>query len=245
VAVSVQDVVDVITGRRPEARNRLKFFLLSPIYDGFFRFLPASPHAEIARRVPPEARRVLDVCTGTGLAPAALAPVRPDLPIVALDLSPDMLRVAQAKLARRGIRNVALVRADAGSLPFADGSFDAVTVSYGLHELPRDVRRRALAEIRRVLTPCGVLVVADLDRPPRATFLTDLYLRVGEPQYARDVVGGGLVRLLEEAGFGVEATPASGAVPMQLAVARPGVDAARGSRDFPSVRRRQARASHP
>jgi demethylmenaquinone methyltransferase / 2-methoxy-6-polyprenyl-1,4-benzoquinol methylase len=223
---SARDLVDVLTGRRPELRNRLKFFLLTPIYDAIFRLLPANPHAEIARRIPARARRVLDLCTGTALVPAAVAPARPDLMIVGLDLSPEMLGAAKAKIAARALRNVALVQADAARLPFADRSFDAVTVSYGLHELPPAVRCGALAEVRRVLAPEGSLVVADLDRPPRARFLTDLYLRVGEPAHARGVVDGGLVQLIRAADFEVEATPAAGAVPMQVAVARPRVAAA-------------------
>jgi ubiquinone/menaquinone biosynthesis C-methylase UbiE len=215
-----RDLVDLVTGRRPEVRNRVKFFLLSPIYDGFYRFLPADPHAEIERRIPRDARRLLDLCTGTALVPAQVAALRPKLVIVGLDLSPEMLAVGQEKLRRRDLRNTTLVRADAGTLPFADDSFDAVSVSYGLHELPAAVRWRALGEIRRVLRPGGQLVVADLDRPPRLGFLVDAYLRLGEPAHAREILGAGLVRLLDEAGFSVAAEPASGAMPMQLLVAR-------------------------
>jgi demethylmenaquinone methyltransferase/2-methoxy-6-polyprenyl-1,4-benzoquinol methylase len=220
-------LVDLVTGRRPEVRNRVKFLLLSPVYDGFYLVFPASPHREIARRIPPGARRVLDLCTGTALVPALVAPARPELSLVGLDLSPEMLAVGRAKLARRGIRNAALVRADAGRLPFPDGSFDAVTVSYGLHELPTAVRGRALEEVRRVLRPQGLLVVADLDRPPRLGFLVDVYLRIGEPAHAREVLGGWLVALLGAAGFAVEAEPAAGVTPMQLLVGRsPGPPAA-------------------
>jgi ubiquinone/menaquinone biosynthesis C-methylase UbiE len=153
--------------------------------------------------------------------PALVARARPDLAIVGLDLSPEMLRVGKWKLARHDIRNATLVRGDAGNLPFPDQSFETVSVSYGLHELPTAVRRRALEEIRRVLRPGGRLIVADLDRPPRFGFLIDLYLLIGEPACAREVVSGGLVRLLREAGFSADAEPATGAMPMQLVVAHP------------------------
>ena len=215
-----RDLVDLVIGHRPEVRNRVKFFLLSPIYDGFYRFLPVDPHAEIEQRIAPDTCRLLDLCTGTALVPARVAPLRPEIKIVGLDLSPEMLAVGREKLGRAGIRNAALVRADAGTLPFRDGSFDAVSVSYGLHELPTAVRRRALDEVRRVLRPGGQLVVADLDRPPGLGLLVDIYLRVGEPAHAREVLGDGLVRILGEAGFSVTAEPASGAMPMQLLVAR-------------------------
>ena len=221
-----RNLVDLVTGRRPEVRNRVKFFLLSPIYDGFYRILRASPHAEIARRIGPDARRVLDLCTGTALVPALVAPARPDLLIVGLDLSPEMLRAGQRKLARLGVHNAVLVRGDAGTLPFRDRSFDAVSVSYGLHELPTAVRQRAVREIRRVLGAGGRLIVADLDRPPRLGLLVDLYLRIGEPAHAREVLAGGLAQLLRETGFSVDAEPASGAMPMQILVGRPLLDGA-------------------
>ena len=221
------DLLAFVTGSPPEVRNRVKFYLLSPIYDGFYRVFPASPHAEIARRLAPDARRLLDLCTGTALVPALVAPARPGLTVVGLDLSPEMLAMGRAKLARLGAPNAALVRADAGRLPFRDRSFDAVSVSYGLHELPTAVREHALAEIRRVLRPGGQLLIADIDRPPRFGFLVDLYLRLGEPAHARDVPGDGLARLLRAAGFDADVTPATGAMPMQIVVARPAGEPAR------------------
>jgi SAM-dependent methyltransferase len=84
-------------------------------------------------------------------------------------------------------------------------------------------------EAARVLRRGGVLVIADLDRPPRFGWLVDAYFRLGEPAHAREVIGDGLARLLRTAGFAVEREGSQGAVPMQILTARPG---ARG--DAPS-----------
>jgi SAM-dependent methyltransferase len=214
-----RDAIALLTGRPPEVRNRIKFFLLSPIYDGFYRVVPMDPHHEIERRLLPGTHRVLDLCTGTALVPAVLA-THPDVFVVGLDLSPEMLAMGRAKLARAGRANAALVRADAAQLPFRDRTFDAVTVSFGLHELPTAVRECAVHETARVLRHGGVLVVADLDRPPRFGWLVDAYLRIGEPAHAREVTGDGLARLLRGAGFAVEREGPHGAVPMQMLVAR-------------------------
>lgn len=46
-----RDAVDLLTGRRPEVRNRVKFFLLSPIYDGFYRCLRLDPHHAIEAKL--------------------------------------------------------------------------------------------------------------------------------------------------------------------------------------------------
>lgn len=216
-----RDAVDLLAGRRPEVRNRLKFLLLSPIYDAFYVIVPVDPHREIERRLPAGARRVLDLCTGTALVPAVVAAVRPEACVVGLDLSPEMLGMGRAKLAAAGRTNAPLVRGDAGRLPFPDACFDAVTVSYGLHELPTDVRERAVREAARVLRVGGSFLVADLARPPRLGWLVDAYLRVGEPAHARGVLGDGLIDLVRAAGFEVVAhEPPSGATPMQLVVAR-------------------------
>jgi ubiquinone/menaquinone biosynthesis C-methylase UbiE len=217
----LRDAGDLLTGRRPEVRNRVKFLLLSPIYDGFYRIVPIDPHREIERRLPAGAARVLDLCTGTALVPAVVAAARPGAFVVGLDLSPEMLAMGRAKLVAAGRTNAALVRADAGRLPFADACFDAVTVSYGLHELPTAVRARALGEAARVLRPGGLLVAADLDRPPSLGWAVDVYLRIGEPAHAREVLGSGLADLVRAAGFTVELhEPPRGATPMQLVVAR-------------------------
>jgi demethylmenaquinone methyltransferase/2-methoxy-6-polyprenyl-1,4-benzoquinol methylase len=216
-----RDAADLLGGGRPEVRNRLKFLLLSPIYDGFYRVVPIAPHGEIERRLPAGAARVLDLCTGTALVPAVVAAARPDVCVVGLDLSPEMLRMGRAKLARARRTNAALVRGDAGRVPFGDASFDAVTVSYGLHELPTAVRERAVREALRVLRPGGIFLIADLARPPRLGWLWDAYLWIGEPAHAREVLGDRLLELVRSAGFLIETHELPrGASPMQLLVAR-------------------------
>jgi len=209
----------LLTGNPPEVRNRVKFYLLSPCYDAFYRVVPIDPHRQIARRLPADTRRVLDLCTGTALVPAVLAEDR-QMFVIGLDLSPDMLALGHAKLARAGRTNAVLVRADAAHLPFRHGSLDAVTASFGLHELPTTVREHAVREAARVLRPDGTLVVADLDRPPRLGWLVETYLRIFEPRHAREILHDGLARLLREAGFVVEREGPTGAVPMQILVAR-------------------------
>lgn len=216
----VRDAGDLLTGRRPEVRNRLKFLLLSPIYDGFYRVVPVDPHHEIERRLPPGTRRVLDLCTGTALVPDVVTAARPETLVVGLDVSPEMLALGRIKLIETGRRHAALVRGDAGRVPFADATFDAVTVSYGLHELPTAVRARAVREAARVLRPGGMLAVADLDRPPGLGWAVETYLRIGEPAHAREVLGDGLVDLVRAAGFTVtHRAAARGASPMQVVIA--------------------------
>ncbi len=100
----------------------------------------------------------LDVGSGTGLC-AALSQeiVGPQGRVVALDPSPGMLEVAR----RRGVRETVLGRAE--QLPFADASFDLVSMSYMLRHI--DDLALAFAEARRVLRPGGRLVIFEVTRP--------------------------------------------------------------------------------
>ena len=110
--------------------------------------------------------RVLDVAAGTGTSSVTFAESGANC--VACDFSVGMLRAGQARLAAKDpLRDktrgqVAFAAGDALKLPFRDGAFDAVTISFGL----RNTRgaRDALAEMRRVTRPGGRLVVCEFSR---------------------------------------------------------------------------------
>jgi SAM-dependent methyltransferase len=109
--------------------------------------------ADLAAVEPGE--RLLDVATGTGGLPRALAPrgARPR-EAVGLDRSASMLAVAAAHLPP----DWSLLQGDAKHLPFPDQSFDLVSASYLLHLLGPDHRIQVLTEIARVLRPGGRVV---------------------------------------------------------------------------------------
>jgi demethylmenaquinone methyltransferase/2-methoxy-6-polyprenyl-1,4-benzoquinol methylase len=107
--------------------------------------------------------RVLDLAAGTGTSSVALAASGAE--VVACDFSLGMLQAGQARLNRsdparaRTRGSVAFAAGDALRLPFADGAFDAVTISFGLRNVHGT--QDALAEMRRVTRPGGRLVVCE------------------------------------------------------------------------------------
>jgi demethylmenaquinone methyltransferase/2-methoxy-6-polyprenyl-1,4-benzoquinol methylase len=105
--------------------------------------------------------RVLDLAAGTATSSAALA--RSGAQVVGVDFSLGMLKVGKG-------RGVDLVAGDALRLPFADASFDAVTISFGLRNTA-DVQV-ALREMRRVTKPGGRLVVCEFSHPTWSPFRT-------------------------------------------------------------------------
>jgi demethylmenaquinone methyltransferase / 2-methoxy-6-polyprenyl-1,4-benzoquinol methylase len=125
--------------------------------------------------------RVLDLAAGTATSSAALAET--GARVVGCDFSLGMLQVG----ARAGHRGVDLVAGDALRLPFADASFDAVTISFGLRNTAD--ADRALAELLRVTRPGGRLVVCEFSHPTWSPFRTVYveYLMRALPTVARRV----------------------------------------------------------
>ena len=106
--------------------------------------------------VPVAAQRILDLAAGTGTSSSALADRGAD--VIACDFSWGMLAVGKARRPE-----LAFVAGDALELPFADGAFDAVTISFGLRNVHEsDV---ALREMLRVTRPGGRLVVCEFSHP--------------------------------------------------------------------------------
>jgi len=127
---------------------------------------------------PRAGERVLDLAAGTGVSTVELA--RSGAWCVATDFSQGMLR---AGLSRR----VPMVAGDALHLPYADGVFDAVTISFGLRNVV--AYRDGLAELARVTKSGGRLVICDFSTPTWAPFRTVYleYLMRALPAVARAV----------------------------------------------------------
>jgi demethylmenaquinone methyltransferase/2-methoxy-6-polyprenyl-1,4-benzoquinol methylase len=101
--------------------------------------------------------RILDLATGSGDLANTLKTACPDALVVGADFCPPMLSVAR----RKGLEH--LVAADGLQLPFADASFDAVTIAFGLRNMAS--WPAALAEMRRVLRPGGHVLILDFSLP--------------------------------------------------------------------------------
>jgi demethylmenaquinone methyltransferase/2-methoxy-6-polyprenyl-1,4-benzoquinol methylase len=105
---------------------------------------------------------ILDLATGTGDFALAVRRVRSTATVIGADFSEGMLREAARKLERHRTR-VALLAADALTLPFPDRTFAAVTSAFLLRNLA-DLKR-GLAEMRRVTKTGGLVVTLEITRP--------------------------------------------------------------------------------
>ena len=136
------------------------FDRIAPVYDSMNRLMTAGLdrrwRRETARAVVQPGDRVLDVCCGTG--DLALAAADAGGKVTGLDFSEPMLERAREKAPE-----LEWISGDALALPFADGSFDAVTIGFGLRNLAD--AEKGLTEMRRVLSAGGRVGILEITRP--------------------------------------------------------------------------------
>jgi len=141
------------------------------------------------RRIHPG--NILDLATGSGDVALALARrLPPGREILGLDFCAPMLAEAEAKLTAGGLlpSQVRFQQGDALALAVPDGSFDAVTIAFGLRNMAD--RHRCLAEIRRVLRPGGTVFVLEFSQPwPIVQPLYHFHLRRIAPALAGALTG--------------------------------------------------------
>jgi demethylmenaquinone methyltransferase/2-methoxy-6-polyprenyl-1,4-benzoquinol methylase len=127
--------------------------------------------------------KVADLATGTGDLLIALLRRHPHaLGAVGLDISEQMLSVFRQKLRRIGLTDrVELLCADASATPFAEDSFDAVTMGFGIRNT-RDVGA-TLREVHRILKPGGTALILEFSLPKNRVlrWCHLKYLRLGVP----------------------------------------------------------------
>jgi len=153
-----------------EARIRRMFGEIAPWYDFLNHLLSLNIdtrwRARTARLVPPgpsEDGPILDLCTGTGdLALTYARAARGEVPIVAADFCREMLVRAVWKAADAGAA-IHFVEADAQALPFADDTFQLVTIAFGLRNITDT--DGGLAEMVRVTRPGGRIAILEFSRP--------------------------------------------------------------------------------
>lgn len=136
------------------------------------------------RRLGHAPAKILDVATGTGDIVFALRRRHPQAEITGIDLSDGMLDIARRKLAETDLPPASgkteFIQGNCLDLPFADGSFDMVTVAYGVRNFENTLK--GYREMLRVLKPGGILCVVELSEP------TSLIPRIFYKGYTRGFI---------------------------------------------------------
>jgi len=150
---------------------RSMFAAISPRYDLLNHVLSLNIDRSWRRRTVRALRldpssRVLDVCTGTADLAFELAEAVDPLQggqVIGGDFTEEMIRIAARKRGERRLESPGLCIADTMHLPFADGSFDAVTVAFGIRNVVS--LEAGLEEMLRVLRPGGQAAILEFTTP--------------------------------------------------------------------------------
>lgn len=159
---------------------------------------------------PQPGMKVLDLASGTGEPAITIASrIGASGHITALDLSSELLEIAEARARHRGLTNVSFQQGDAQHLPFPDNTFDLVTSRFGVMFFHDCVK--ALREARRVLKPGGracFLAWGSFEHPYWASMIGVVLKRVrgpaideGGPDPFRFSPPGSLSAVLRDSGF--------------------------------------------
>ncbi len=113
-------------------------------------------------------KKILDVATGTGDLAIELLNLNPES-IIGIDIATEMLDIGTEKIKRKGIENIIeLKEGDAENIKFADNSFDAITVAFGVRNFEN--LNKGLKEMQRVLKPDGIVAVLEFSKPKAFPF---------------------------------------------------------------------------
>ena len=154
-----------------------------------------------AARVTGESR-ALDLGCGPGIVTEAFAVEAGE--VVALDLSPEMIRRARQRCEKSGRKNVRFAISKVEKLPFHNASFDIIVTRLTLHHFP-DLEA-ALSEMVRVLQPDGRIVIADIvsSHVPEESELHNALEILRDPSHVRMISHTELKHLINSAGLAIK-----------------------------------------
>lgn len=164
---SPENTVSSIKGKKAQMRSM--FNRIAPTYDALNHLFSCQIDRLWRKRAirivaAQQPRKILDLATGTGDMAVALARHLPQCEVLGLDLSEEMLAVAQRKAEAHGYaERIALQTGDAEQLALPDEAVDAVTVGFGIRNFAR--LEQCFAEMHRVLRPDGQVVIVELTTP--------------------------------------------------------------------------------
>ena len=156
-AVLLKDRFDAAAHQMDEEAVREAYRRWAPVYDYTFGKVSTAGRRHAVEVINAGQGKVLEVGVGTGLS---LPEYKPHLEITGIDLAPEMLDKARARVKSEGLENVAgLYEMDASNLQFPDNSFDTVVAMYVITVVPEP--EKVMRELARVTKPGGQVMLVN------------------------------------------------------------------------------------
>ncbi len=166
---------------------------ISKRYDFINRFLSAGIDIKWRKKalqqlIDVNPKIMLDVATGTADVAIMASTILKPKKITGIDISDGMLEIGRKKVEKADLTNsIELLNGDSETINFADNTFDAVTVAFGVRNFEN--LEKGLSEILRVLKPGGKLVVLEFSKPklPGVKSMYNLYMKIVAPSVGKIV----------------------------------------------------------
>lgn len=180
------------TGKKQEVEQM--FDQIASKYDFLNHFLSAGIDIQWRKKAIKEIakyphKKILDIATGTGDLAIAAMKIGPDH-ITGVDLSAEMLAIAEKKVAEKGLTDkISFIKGDSENLPLENDQFDAAMVAFGVRNFEHPLE--GLKEINRSLRPGGFFIVLEFSKPEKFPVkqLYNFYFRFILPFIGRFISG--------------------------------------------------------
>jgi demethylmenaquinone methyltransferase/2-methoxy-6-polyprenyl-1,4-benzoquinol methylase len=142
-----------------------KFYgLLDKIY---FKNNCNNPRFILTNKISNKNSKLLEIAIGTAENSILLAKQKSNIKIIGIDLSKEMLEIAQNKIKNEKIENIELIKMDAMNMAFDKETFDFIIISLLLHEIPENIANKILNECIKILKLDGKLYIIEWEEPKK------------------------------------------------------------------------------
>ena len=156
----------------------------------------------ILQHIPKNAKKILDMATGTAAIAIEIKKILPKAEVTAIDLSNTMLSISKRK-AEKEKTEITFMQRNIEQTQFPDESFDTVSISFAMHEIPQHNRLNVIKEACRILKKDGTFVIMDMHKSKNKIFslLLKMHMKIWEPDYAKTILDENLAEELRQNNF--------------------------------------------
>ena len=147
---------------------------------------------EVVKLLDGEKLNIIDVACGTGTLSVEIA--KAGHKVIGIDVCPDMLKKAKKKV--KPNYNLKFIKADATKLPFFENQFDVATISLALHDMPKEIIIKVLAQTKKVIKPDGKIIIVEYYTPQN--FIGKKIVSLWETEYYQNFTKTGLDHYLQK-----------------------------------------------